>query len=101
MLVDLASASDATLHGMLEEQAANMAGRLAFRVNEQLDDQTTPGAWKEMLRPWLGSPLLQLDSSSLRRRRAPLDPLRSRARDFGRGLIAWPRLWAWCRDNPQ
>jgi hypothetical protein len=78
-----------------------MAGRLAFQINEQLDDSATPAAWKEKLRPWLASPLLQIDSGSLQRRRAPLGPLRTCAREFGRALIAWPRLWAWCRENTQ
>ena len=99
MLVDLASASDATLRGVIEEQAADMASRLAFQINEQLDDHTTPAAWKEMLSPWLASPLLQLDPVALQRRRVPLGPVRACAREFGRGLIAWPRLWGWCREN--
>jgi hypothetical protein len=101
MFIDLASASDATLRGVIEEQAADMAGRLAFQINEQLGDNATPAGWKEVLRPWLASPLLQLDPASLAQRPAPLGSLRSVARDFGRALIAWPRLWAWCRENAQ
>jgi len=101
MLLDFASSSDTTLYSVVEEQAADMASRLAFQINEQLDDSATPVAWKEMLRPWLASPLLQIDPASLRRRRPPLGPLRTRAREIGKTLIAWPRLWAWCRENAQ
>lgn len=99
MLLDFASSSDTTLHSVIEEQAADMASRLAFQINEQLDDSATPVAWKEMLRPWLASPLLQIDPTSLLRRRPPPGPLRTRAREIGKTLIAWPRLWAWCREN--
>jgi hypothetical protein len=99
--VDLGAASDATLHGVIEEHAADHARQVAFRVNEQLDDATTPEGWKQVLRQWVGSPLLRLDAEALRQQRLPPDELRTLARDFGRALIAWPRLWAWCRENAQ
>jgi hypothetical protein len=99
--VDLGAASDATLHGVIEEHAADHARQVAFRVNEQLDDATTPEGWKQVLRQWLGSPLLRLDAAALRQQRLPPDELRTLAREFGRALIAWPRFWAWCRENAQ
>jgi len=101
MFVDLASASDATLRSVIEEQAANTASRLSFAIDAELRDPAMPEAWKDVIRPWLGAPLLQLDSASLARRAAPLDRLRTVTREFGQTLIAWPRVWAWCRDNPQ
>jgi len=97
--VDLAAAGDSTLRGVLEEQAADRAGRLAFQVNAQLDDATTPAAWKQVLRHWLASPVLSLDSASLRQQTIPPDELRTFSREFGRALIAWPRLWTHCRER--
>jgi hypothetical protein len=101
ILVDLAAAGDATLRGLIEEHVADRAGRLTFRVNEQLDDPATPGEWKEVLRKWLASPMLSVDASLLSQQTIPLDSLRAQAREFGRALIAWPRLWAHCRERPQ
>ena len=97
--VDLAAAGDATLRDLLEEQAADRAGRLSFQVNAQLDDAATPAAWKQVLRQWLASPVLRLDSASLRQQPVPLDELRALSREFGRALSAWPRLWAHCREH--
>jgi hypothetical protein len=99
--VDLSAASDAKLGTLIVEQRAASASWRAYAVNEQLHDATTPETWKQVLRQWLGSPLLRLDAATLRQQTLPLDALRSRAREFGRALIAWPRLWAWCRENPQ
>jgi hypothetical protein len=98
---DLAAASDARLRSVIEEQAADVAGRLAFQVNEQLHDPATPPSWKDVLRPWLASSLLRLDRASLAARSGDPGVLRGRAREFGRALLAWPRLWAWCREHPQ
>ena len=98
-LVDLAAAGDSTLCNLLEEQAADRAGRLAFQVNAQLDDAATPAAWKEVLRQWLASPVLSLDSASLKQQTIPPDELRTLSRELGRALIAWPRLWAHCREH--
>jgi len=99
ILVDLAAAGDATLRGLIEEHVADRAGRLTFRVNEQLDDPATPGEWKEVLRKWLASPMLSVDAGLLRQQTIPLDSLRAQAREFGRALIAWPRLWSHCRGR--
>ena len=98
-LVDLAAAGDSTLCNLLEEQAADRAGRLAFQVNAQLDDAATPAAWKEVLRQWLASPVLSLDSASLKQQTIPPHELRTLSRELGRALIAWPRLWAHCREH--
>jgi hypothetical protein len=97
--VDLAAASDSTLYDLVAEQTADRASRLTFLVNEQLDDAAAPAAWKQVLRQWLPSPLLRLDSASLRPRALPLEELRMVARDFGRALIAWPWLWTHCREH--
>jgi hypothetical protein len=101
MFVDLGSASDATVIGLLEEQAADHASRILFSVHEQLDDASVLEAWKDTLREWLASPLLRVDAASLRKHVVSLETVRSVARDYGRALIAWPRLWAYCRDRFQ
>ena len=101
MFVDLGGASDATLTALLEEQAADYVSRVLFSVHEQLDDPAVPAAWKDVLQSWLGSPLLKLDAQSLRRHVVPLDSLRALLRDYGRTLVAWPRLWEHCRGRFQ
>jgi hypothetical protein len=99
MFVDLGGASDATVIGPLEEQAADHASRILFSMHEQLDDASVLEAWKDTLRQWLASPLLRVDAASLRKHVVSLDTVRSVARDYGRALIAWPRLWAYCRER--
>jgi len=101
ILVDLAAAGDATLRGLIEEHVVNRASRLAFRVNEQLDDAATPAEWKHVLREWQGSPMLSVDAGSLSQQTISLASLRAQARSFGRALIAWPRLWLHCRERFQ
>ena len=101
MFVDLGEASDATVMGLLEEQAADHASRILFSMHEQLDDASVPEAWKDTLREWLASPLLRVDAASLRKHVVSLDTVRAVASDYGRALIAWPRLWAYCRDRFQ
>ncbi len=97
--VELGGASDATLIALLEQQAADYVSRIVFSIHEQLDDAAVPAAWKDVLRAWLGSPALKLDAQSLRSHVVPLDSMRSLARDYGRTLIAWPRLWEHCRER--
>jgi hypothetical protein len=101
MFVDLGGASDATVIGLLEEQAADHASRILFSMHEQLDDASVQEAWKDTLREWLASPLLRIDAVSLRKHVVSLDTVRTVARDYGRALIAWPRLWAYCRERFQ
>jgi hypothetical protein len=96
--VDLAAASDTTLAGVVQEQEVSMAARLSFLVNEQLEDSATPESWKQVLRPWLASPVLRMGRESLAST-AHLARLRALARDYGRALIAWPRLWTHCRER--
>jgi len=100
-LVDLAAAGDATLRELIEEDVATRASRLTFRVNEQLDDAATPAVWKESLRKWLVSPMLSVAPGLVRQQTVPFDSLRAQAREFGRALIAWPRLWSHCRERFQ
>lgn len=101
VLLDVAATGDATLRGLIEEHVVSRASRIAFRVNEQLDDAATPAEWKEVLRKWLASPMLSVDAGLLRQQTIPLESLRAQARSFGRALIAWPRLWAHCRERFQ
>jgi hypothetical protein len=101
MFIDLGGASDATVIGLLEEQAADHASRILFSMHEQLDDASVPAAWKDTLRRWLASPLFKIDGASLRKHIVSLDTVRSVARDYGRALIAWPTLWAHCRERFQ
>ncbi|HEX8009605.1 MAG TPA: hypothetical protein VF814_01485 [Casimicrobiaceae bacterium] len=99
MFVDLGGASDATVTGLFEELAADSASRLLFSMHEQLDDAMLPAAWKDTLREWLTSPMFKLDAASVRQRIGPLDTVRSVARDYGKALIAWPKLWEHCRGR--
>jgi hypothetical protein len=101
MFRDLGETSDAGLIGMLEEQSAEYASEVRFGIHEQLDDATLPAAWKSTLRGWLGSRLLKLDTESLRASIAPPATVRALAREYGRTLIAWPRLWSHCREHFQ
>ena len=101
MFRDLGEASEARLIAMLEEQSAIYASEVLFGIHEQLDDATLPAAWKSTLRGWLGSRILKLDSESLRASIAPPAAVRALAREYGRTLIAWPRLWSHCRKRFQ
>ncbi len=98
---DLGETSDARLIAMLEEQSAQYASEVLFGIHEQLDDATVPAAWKSTLRGWLASPILKLDAGSLRASIAPPAAVRTLAREYGRTLFAWPRLWSHCRDRFQ
>ena len=98
---DLGEASDASLQAMLEEQAAQYSSGVLFEIHVQLDDATLPAAWKRTLRDWLASPILKLDPESLRVAIAPVSTVRALAREYGRTLLAWPRLWAHCLGRPQ
>ena len=98
---DLGETSDATLVAMLEEQAAEYASEVLFAIREQLDDATLPAAWKSTLRGWLGARVLRLDPESLRASIAPPAAIRTLAREYGRTLIAWPRLWSHCHERRQ
>ena len=96
---DFAETSDAALVGALEEQAAEYASSVRFAIQEQLDDATTPEAWKSALRQWLASPVLKLDRESLRASIAPPAAVRAFAREYARTLTAWPHLWSHCRER--
>jgi hypothetical protein len=101
MFRDLGETGDASVIAMLEEQSAEYASDILFGIHEQLDDATLPAAWKSTLRAWLGSPILKLDPESLRASIAPPATVRALAREYGRTLMAWPRLWAHCRERFQ
>lgn len=98
---DLGEASDASLQAMLEEQTAQYASGVLFEIHAQLDDATLPAAWKRTLREWLGSPILNLDPDALRAAVAPPSTVRTLAREYGRTLLAWPRLWSHGLERPQ
>jgi len=98
---DLGEASDASLLAMLEEQAVEYASGIRFGIHEQLDDATLPAAWKRTLRDWLASPILKLDLESLRAAIAAPSTVRALAREYGRALLAWPRLWSHGLERPQ
>ena len=98
---DLGETGDARLIGMLEEQSADYASEILFGIHEQLDDATLPATWKSTLRDWLGSRLLKLDAESLRASIAAPATVRALAWEYGRTLLAWPRLWSHCRERFQ
>jgi len=100
-LVDLAEGGISRRRELIEEDVATRASRLTFRVNEQLDDATTPPVWKESLRKWLASPMLSVAPGLVSQQTVPFDSLRAQAREFGQALIAWPRLWSHCRERFQ
>ena len=101
LYLDMAAAGDAELTAMLIAEAAEYTSGIVFGIQDQLDDASLPGAWKDTLRQWLDSPNLKLDTTSLRARIAPLAAVREMAHGYGRALIAWPRLWQLCRDRFQ
>jgi len=101
LCLDLAAASDAELTDAEIQHAAEYAARVAFGIEEQLNDPSLPSAWKDKLKQWLTSPNYKLDPVSLRARIAPNAEVRALAEGYGRALIAWPRLWSFCRERFQ
>jgi hypothetical protein len=101
LCLDLAAASDAALTDKQIQHAAEYAARVHFGIEEQLSDPSLPAIWKEKLKQWLASPNYKLDPASLRARIAPIAAVRALAQDYGRALIAWPRLWSFCRERFQ
>ncbi len=97
ILLDLAAASERQLAELLEQQAADAAGRVQFEINELLDDAGVAAEWKALLRPWLGSPTLSTDPVTLRGRLAPAAEVRNLAKNYGRALDVWPAIWEWAR----
>ncbi len=98
-LLDLAGASDARLRAMLEEQAIAYVGAIRFSAEDQLADASLPGAWHDILRQWLKSPTLKLDRASLQESLAALQAVRTDAHNYGSTLLAWPRIWSYCRER--
>lgn len=98
LLLDLSAAGDRHLTDLLAEQVADTATRTLFSIATQLDDPALPAAWKDMLRPWLESPALSIDSASLRARSASTSSVRVLVANYGRALAAWPALWNAARD---
>jgi len=94
-LLDLSEASDARIAECLEQQAADTSSRARFAIAEQLDDSDVSSAWKDALRPWLGSPTLSTDPGALRSRLVAPAHLRELAGRYGRALVVWPELWTW------
>ena len=101
LCLDLAIASDAELTDIQIQHAAEYAARVHFGIEEQLSDPSLPAAWKDKLKQWLASPNYKLDPESLRERIAPNAAVRALAQGYGRALVAWPRLWSFCRERFQ
>jgi hypothetical protein len=101
LCLDLAAASDAELTDLQIQHAAEYAARVHFGIEEQLGDPSLPAAWKDKLKQWLASPNYKLNPVSLRARIAPNAAVRALAQGYGRALIAWPRLWSFCRERFQ
>ncbi len=92
-LLDLATTSDRHLNTLLEQQAADTASRVRYAIQGQLDDATVPALWKQLLKPWLGSPTLSTSPEMLRQRLASPSLVRGSAQHYGRALTLWPDLW--------
>jgi hypothetical protein len=98
---DFGETSETALVAALEDQAVEYASSLRFVIQEQLDDPVLPEAWRSLLREWLASPILKVDKNSLRASIAPPAVVRAFAQEYGRTLVAWPRLWAHCRERSE
>ena len=96
---DFGETSEIALVAALEDRAVEYASSLHFVIQEQLDDPALPEAWKSVLRQWLASPILKVDKESLRASIALPAVVRASAREYGRTLTAWPRLWEYCRTR--
>jgi hypothetical protein len=99
LYLELGAASHAKLTELIQEQLAGSTAWLVSNINQQLDDEALPAAWKDALRGWLDSPHLQLDSASLHANMAAPAIVRAMAIDYGKALIAWPQLWEYCRER--
>ena len=98
-LLDLAATSEARLTELLEDHAADAASRVRFAIAGQMDDVALPPEWKSALASWLSSPALALDPDALRSRIARPQSIRNLAQAYGQAVLAWPQLWAWCREE--
>ncbi|HVP88763.1 MAG TPA: hypothetical protein VMU79_11870 [Casimicrobiaceae bacterium] len=98
-LADLAAASDAQLQKLLLEYAAEEKSRVLFSIRTQLEDETLPAAWRELLQPWLASPMFSVDEATLRARTPPLAAVRALIDAYSRALRVWPQLWEFCRER--
>ena len=98
-LADLAAASDADLENRLLEHAAEEKSRALFSIRTQLEDATLPAAWRDLLEPWLASPMFSLDEATLRARTPPTAAVRALIDAYARALLIWPQLWEFCRKR--
>jgi hypothetical protein len=98
-LAGLAAASDAELEKLLLEHAAEEKSRTLFSIRTQLEDVTLPAAWRELLEPWLASPMFSLDDATLRARAPPAAAVRAVSDAYARALLVWPQLWEFCRER--
>jgi hypothetical protein len=99
LLLDYAQMSDSELSDALRDHAADAASRTLFAIAEQLDDATLPAQWKALLVPWLRSPAFAVDSISVAGRTLAPATVRPLAEACGRAMLAWPRLWEFCRER--
>ena len=99
LLLDYARMSDAALAGALRDHAADAGSRTLFAIAEQLDDATLPARWKAQLVPWLTSPAFAVDRVSVAGRTLAPATVRPLAEACGAAMLAWPRLWKFCRER--
>jgi hypothetical protein len=99
LLLDFAAATDARLTDSLRQHALAAGSQALFRIAEQLDDATLPAQWKTLLAPWLKSPSLAVDGASIEGRVLPPAVMRAHAEACGRAMLAWPKLWEFCRER--
>jgi hypothetical protein len=100
LLLDFGAATDARLAETLRQHAAGAGSQALFRIAEQLDDPTLPAQWKTLLAPWLKSPALAVDRASIEGRVLSPAVIRAQAEAYGRAMLAWPKLWEFCRERP-
>jgi hypothetical protein len=97
LLLDLAAAGEGALRELLVEQATEIGADALFRIEEQLGDARLPERWRTMLAGWRQSPALAAGAAAAR----ALEPreIRPLLEEYGRAMIAWPRLWRFCRER--
>jgi len=99
LLLDFAAATDARLGESLRQHATGAGSQALFKIAEQLDDPTLPAQWKALLAPWLKSPALAVDRASIEGRVLAPGVIRAQAEACGRAMLAWPKLWEFCREQ--
>ena len=99
LLADLAAASETRLAETIVGHEMDVASRLRFAIQAQLDDAALPAGWKRLLAPWLDSPALALDDAAVRSRAPAVTALRELLQRYAAALAIWPQLWQFCRES--